>query len=456
MTAPTSMPVMPAVARSSGPASSSSSSAPDGSPAFASALDSALDDALTGGGNAAGGAAGTTPGTGVDDAEQPGTAGPAAAVAPLPVVLVPGLWALMTAVTPLTGTATGTAATTAAASLIGAVTGTPVAGAGAGPGAPVGPIAPAAPATQPLAAAGADVTTTPATTPATPPAAPPAGTADPATIAVATATAATLAEAAGLSLVVDSVIGDGAAATGTPAAPAAPAADAGSTPLAAVLPTAGAGGPADPDAGAGSSTGGPAVAVPRRDEAPAPTADTDSVFTVGGTTQTTAAGPVAEVAQPPAPADDAPVAAQLGRHIAVLRNAPDGSQTMTVVITPETLGPVTIAVTVTAGSLDLTLQGSSEHGRHALLEALPDLRRDLEGAGLSLSRLDVGTSTDAGPDPRSAQQQLLDARAGQQGSAGQPGQQVPRPRTWGSVPDAVDGTPLTTTSSASAGVDLRV
>jgi flagellar hook-length control protein FliK len=141
----------------------------------------------------------------------------------------------------------------------------------------------------------------------------------------------------------------------------------------------------------------------------------------------------------------------------VLRNAPDGSQTMTVVITPESLGPVTVQVTVTDGTLDLTLHGASEAGRHALLDALPELRRELEGAGLSFNKLEVdNTNRDAGL--RNGQQQLLDARAGQQGSSGQPGQQESRARAWGSSPDRPgEGSPaLATDQSTSSGVDVRV
>ncbi|MCW2577471.1 MAG: Flagellar hook-length control protein, partial [Modestobacter sp.] len=159
---------------------------------------------------------------------------------------------------------------------------------------------------------------------------------------------------------------------------------------------------------------------------------------------------------PPAPAgSNAPVATQLAPQIAVLRNAPDGSQTMTVVITPESLGPVTVHVTITHGTLDLTLHGAHEAGRHALVDALPELRRELEDAGLSFSKLEVDTSGgDSGASLRNAQQQLLDARAGQQGASGQ---QVPRPRTWGAAPDQLEGSPaLTSAQPTSSGVDVRV
>ncbi|WP_222192281.1 flagellar hook-length control protein FliK [Modestobacter italicus] len=419
MTAPTSMPVMPAVARAGAPSSTASPSG-DGSPAFADALDTALDDTLSGGGKAAGGSP--------TDPEQSDAATAEDAAAPAPVVLVPGLWALMTAVNPLTTSAAGTAATTAAASLIGAVTGVAVPPL---PGAPTTEVAVPGATAPGVTAPGADqllASVDPA----------PTGTAVPAPAATA---ADVLADAAGLT-----VVRDPAPAAGPLSAE--PAVVAGGV----LPPAAGAAGSAD--AGTDGATGGAAGAVPAA-AADAPQ-DADAVFTLGGATANATVGAAAEVTPAPAPLpDDAPVAAQLGRQIAVLRNAPDGSQTMTLVITPEDLGPVTVSVTATAGTLDLTLHGSSELGRHALLDALPDLRRDLEGAGLSLSKLDVGTSTDGGSGSRAAQQ-LLDARAGHQGSSGQPGQQAPR--TWGSVPDAVaaDGTPLTTDQSTSPGVDVRV
>ena len=115
------------------------------------------------------------------------------------------------------------------------------------------------------------------------------------------------------------------------------------------------------------------------------------------------------------PTGDPPVAAQLSRQLAVLTNAPDGSSTMTLVITPDDLGPVSIEATVTGGTLHLTLHGAHEHGRHALADALPDLRRDLEAAGITLNRLEVGADTGGGSSPwaRAAQQQLAGSAGGQ-------------------------------------------
>ena len=78
---------------------------------------------------------------------------------------------------------------------------------------------------------------------------------------------------------------------------------------------------------------------------------------------------------------------------------------MTLVLTPENLGPVEVSVTLTKGTVDLTLRGAHDMGRAALLDGLPDLRRDLESAGLTCSRLEVDRDTGgslAGPPLRAA------------------------------------------------------
>jgi flagellar hook-length control protein FliK len=185
--------------------------------------------------------------------------------------------------------------------------------------------------------------------------------------------------------------------------------------------------------------------------------DTGTVFSVPTLAPASATAPAVDGTAPVAAGDDAPVAAQLGRQLAVLTNAPDGSQTMTLVVTPDDLGPVSIQATVTGGNLDLTLHGAHEHGRHALVEALPDLRRDLEAAGIALNRLEVGADADGDGSPwaRAAQQQLADSRSGQQGRPGQP---PAGSRSWATTNDHPgEGTSASTSDlSASSGVDVRV
>jgi hypothetical protein len=210
-------------------------------------------------------------------------------------------------------------------------------------------------------------------------------------------------------------------------------------------------------AGGGASDGGPgAPALPAA--APAEAGPATDVAPAGlGAPAPVPAGPaVTPTAPTTAGAPQPPVAAQLAPQLAVLRHAPDGTQTMTLVVTPDSLGPVAVQVTITDGTLDMTLHGASEHGRLALTDALPELRRDLETAGLSLSRLqvDADAARDSGSDTRSAQQLLADAR----GNGGQQSPPQDRPRAWAPPGSHLgEGGPvLTSSSSASPGVDVRV
>jgi flagellar hook-length control protein FliK len=219
--------------------------------------------------------------------------------------------------------------------------------------------------------------------------------------------------------------------------------------------------PGTPPAGDPAPTASPAATVePTRAADPARTADPAPAGPDPALAPPVPVAPPVAAGVPattPAPVREGPVAAQLTPQLAVLRSAPDGSHTMTLVITPESLGPVSVRVTVSGGALDLTLHGASAHGRHALTEALPDLRRDLEAAGLTFSRLEVGAGGGGdGPGSRTAQQQLLAdlmGNGGQQRSGGSDA----RPRAWAPPGTHLgEGGPvLTSTTSASSGVDVR-
>ncbi|WP_222265406.1 flagellar hook-length control protein FliK [Modestobacter marinus] len=405
MTAPTVLPALPAVPATAGPTGSATTGG--GSPAFASVLD----DALTSGGQQSGPAAEDTP----EEDRAPGQDG---TVVPVAVLTLPP-WLLLSAApasaTPVVaspGTAPDAVASTAVAPDL-----LPAAG---GPAtAPSGPV--------PAYAAVADA--------AAPVPAPP----------VPTAVAAALAGA---------VVSSGSSPADVPAGPAT-AADAVVSGPALPLP-APAETPADADADTGADDGGGDPAGAAAPEQPAPDADPLAAF--GTTSAPAPATATAGTSTAPSSADaDQPVATQLGRQLAVLTEAPDGTQTMTLVITPDELGPVSIQATITDGTIDLTLLGAHEHGRQALAEALPDLRRELETAGLSVSRLEVGT--DAGRDgdswQRAGQQQLPDPRGGSQG---QPGRAPADGRGWVRDDDQNGaGTPVRTADpSTSRGVDVRV
>jgi flagellar hook-length control protein FliK len=183
-----------------------------------------------------------------------------------------------------------------------------------------------------------------------------------------------------------------------------------------------------------------------------------------GGTEVTAAGigaPAAAAATPgtdvdaaTGPAATQPVSAQVARQVAVLRGAADGSHTMTLVLTPETLGPVEVSVTVSSGTVDLTLRGANEHGRAALLDALPDLRRDLELAGLSVARAEVDRDTGGSrfsdqPAQYADRQQAFGDRGGQdRGNS--------RSRPWLGAADTTGGPTPAAERTTSSGVDVRV
>jgi flagellar hook-length control protein FliK len=129
---------------------------------------------------------------------------------------------------------------------------------------------------------------------------------------------------------------------------------------------------------------------------------------------------------------------------------------MTLVLTPESLGPVEVQVTIAQNTVDLTLRGAHEQGRAALLDALPDLRRELETAGLNCSRLEVDRESGGSwLERHTAQQQTAGDRAGQQG--GQQDRGETRSRPWQRTADSSDDrTAPTSQRSTSSGVDVRV
>jgi flagellar hook-length control protein FliK len=204
-------------------------------------------------------------------------------------------------------------------------------------------------------------------------------------------------------------------------------------PAAAPAPAEGAG--TDPGSTPDQDTPAPAPAPPAAPTAAVPAPAVPAATPV----------PTAEPAAPAAP----PVAGQVAQHVAVLRSAPDGTHTMTLVLTPETLGPVEVQVTLSQGSVDLALKSATEAGRAALLDALPDLRRDLASAGLTCTNASV--DRDAGASWASAQQHAAGDRAGQQG------QPDGRGRPWLRGAETDPGRPAPgTTAIPSSGLDVRV
>ncbi|MGY1723145.1 flagellar hook-length control protein FliK [Blastococcus sp. SYSU DS0533] len=233
-------------------------------------------------------------------------------------------------------------------------------------------------------------------------------------------------------------------------------------------------------AAAGTSVATPATGTPGLPVAGAPAAAVGGQQASGdpGTGREGAAGvapvPAVEAEVPPAvtgapapapaplPATGAatgtgaatPVSAQVSRQVALLSDAGTGSHTMTLVLTPENLGPVQLQVTVAEGVLDLTLRGAHELGRAALLEALPELRRDLEAAGLSPSRVEVDADAGGSWLSRHAAEQQARQDTGSRGGSHEPAGGWSRP--GGRPADSGEGRAAPQNRSTSSGVDVRV
>ena len=88
---------------------------------------------------------------------------------------------------------------------------------------------------------------------------------------------------------------------------------------------------------------------------------------------------------------------QLTTPIVALAQAPDGDHSLTLTVSPENLGPVTVRAHISGGAIHIELHAPNDLGREALRAILADLRRDLAGAAphasLLLSSSDDGPST---------------------------------------------------------------
>lgn len=119
-------------------------------------------------------------------------------------------------------------------------------------------------------------------------------------------------------------------------------------------------------------------------------------------------------AAPPAtPSTQPTLGSQLARPVFTLAAAGAGEHVMTVHITPDTLGPVTVRAHVGGEGVRVELFAPTDLGRDALRAILPDLRRDLAGSGLT-GTLDLSSQNQPSPQQ--------DAQAG--GRHGRPDQRA--------------------------------
>jgi flagellar hook-length control protein FliK len=90
-------------------------------------------------------------------------------------------------------------------------------------------------------------------------------------------------------------------------------------------------------------------------------------------------------AAPAAPAAPPTFATQVSVPVFTLVGGARGEHTLTVNVTPDNLGPVTVRAHITADGIRVQLFAPTDAGRDALRAILPDLRRDLAGSGLDAS-----------------------------------------------------------------------
>ncbi|MCV0336158.1 flagellar hook-length control protein FliK [Microbacterium sp.] len=144
-----------------------------------------------------------------------------------------------------------------------------------------------------------------------------------------------------------------------------------------------------------------ATSTPVATASPSPTATPtatpgDAALPPVGTTP--APAPVTSVAAPVAvPTARPALLPQIAAPVVSLAQAPDGDHSLTLTVSPENLGPVTVRAHISGGAIHIELHAPNDLGREALRAILIDLRRDLAAAAphasLLLSNADDGPAS---------------------------------------------------------------
>ena len=132
-----------------------------------------------------------------------------------------------------------------------------------------------------------------------------------------------------------------------------------------------------------------------------------------------------------------------------LARAADGDHRLTLTVSPENLGPVTVRAHISGATIRIELQAPGDLGREALRAILSDLRRDLAAAAPQATLSLASTGTDASSSQGAP-------TGGQSALGGQAERQAPGPRAQPTAPSAPPGpqVPPTPTSSPHGGVDV--
>uniref|UniRef100_UPI003A80F084 flagellar hook-length control protein FliK n=1 Tax=unclassified Curtobacterium TaxID=257496 RepID=UPI003A80F084 len=182
----------------------------------------------------------------------------------------------------------------------------------------------------------------------------------------------------------------------------------------------------DARSGHGSDGGTRDQGDPRLQSVTAPRGG-EGAFAVPAASTTASVAPAAATAGSATANAPVPLQQQLSRPVFALAQAGPGEHVVTVQVTPDALGPVTVRAHVTAHGMHVELFAASDAGRDAVRQVLPDLRRDAAGSALSTT-LDLSSQNH--PDARSGQ----DDRPTPAGPRLDPGQEArPTPRAPGTA-----------------------
>ncbi|MBY0178319.1 flagellar hook-length control protein FliK, partial [Curtobacterium herbarum] len=174
------------------------------------------------------------------------------------------------------------------------------------------------------------------------------------------------------------------------------------------------------------------------------TGDAPVVLLVPATVSST---PTAAPSAPAIPATaPQPVAQQLARPLFTLAHAGPGEHVLTVQLTPEALGPVTVRAHVTGHGMHVELFAASDVGRDAVRQILPDLRRD-SGGSTTLDLSAQNHPADAGAEGRD---RAAADTAGRDGT----GRKTDHPASREARPGPATPLPSAPTTVRTAGLDV--
>ena len=149
------------------------------------------------------------------------------------------------------------------------------------------------------------------------------------------------------------------------------------------------------DAAPASTPTGPPLPTPPSTAAPAMT-------NVVLTTPPRAVPAAAPPSPPPATVAPAPAHVQVVSHVTPVLQRGDGSYHLSVQLHPAELGGVRLDVRLHDGQVSLQLRADTQAGHAALRDNLPQLRHELEAAGVSAGALDLGDWTGGQQPPPDA------------------------------------------------------